>query len=739
MRIQTIKNSTSFRYISWLLIVLLLFSVTGCAGQGDSVRDGADRPDAAMLDTAETVPDIILPPDLPDMQFIVSPKYVSAETPNAQRIQSFCLSPDGSVFASMTAGEIVKFDIQGNVVKSYPAQTALFNIVMLGNTLYGYSYGESASIVALQTETGEVESFPITYQADQVRAMAGYAGKLLLLCAPVGSRDNATELVWYDLADASHSVSYLTDASHATANADTVMALSALGGGRVLLYGFDGKNYLMEMDMQSMGTGKKTYLDTLGVAGAVVQNQASGDLFFGSRDSAGISGVFADAPGKPAVVLEEVAPRGGNDLQFRDGYLFVLDSNTGILHRHTPVPPEKEAITLQIDQSFSFAYGTQRTVPGLSDWTRAYRTQTGNSANVRARFTNWDQFVAELASGSDHIDAFVISFERAYSNGLFDQGAYHPLTGESFESFYEQAFDWVSDELTLGDGSYWALPVYLDSEKIYYTPSKFAAYGLDVSLFDSFDSIIETAEMLKDKRRNGLCNVEITGTLSISYSQPYQYFATMDRDNTTFDTPEFRSAMHTLKRFYDFPNEVNWDDYLFRIIAPFAPTMHDVVFMMSSDDKAWGNAVWSTNPRDSELAAYEKMLALPLPKLNDDPDMPAIMDMDVLIINPNSKNKEEVLCFAECVAEALLSPVRADASAPQIPMLFENKDVYQNVYNVNSAQFESLYEYYSNGAVPTMPYDVIMYLYEYGIGEATEDDTIFAIERYMEMRLKEGP
>ena len=720
MHILPIKNDIVIRCVSIFLVVLLFVPFSGCTKQ---------EPDTGIVTDGISIvttpaPGIALPPDLPDMQYIIPDEYALDAA-----VYSFCLSPDGSVFASITGRTVLQFDVQGNVINQYPIETVLFNTVLLDGTLYGYAYDDGGTIVALDTETGEVQSLPFAYQADQIHAMTGSDGKLLLLCSPTGSLGGNNELVLYTVADESYVI----------VPSDTISALSPLDTGRVLLYGYDGKNYLAEMDMQRMAIGKKTYLDIIGAAGAVAQNQVSGDLFFGSRDSAGITGVFADTPNKPVVVWDEIAPHGSNDLQFRDGYLFVLDINTNTLHRHKVVPPAKEAITLQIDQSFSFSYLTERTIPGLSDWTREYRTQTGNNASTRAHFTEWDQLLTELASGSDKIDAFIINIEGANLHSIFDQGAYHPMAGGDFDQFYDKAFDWVTDTFSLGDGSYSALPVWLDADKIYYNPSKLNEYGLDVSLFDSFDTMMETAEMLKDKRKNELCNVIITGTLYISYSQPYQYFATKGRDNTTFDTPEFRSAMHTLKRFYDLPQEDGYEDYIFRIKAPLEPTLRDVVFMTVSDSWVQRMAHSSIiNPRMAEAAAYEKMLVLPYPKLNGDADMPSIVSMDVLIINPNSKNKEEVLRFAECAAKALLSPARADASEPPISMLFEDKDIYQNVYNADSAQFESLYQYYSNGVVPNMPFDVLMYLYEYGIGEASEDDTIFAIERYMEMRLKEA-
>jgi len=734
MRKPQIKKGAAKRCIALFLMGVLSFSVAGCEKKGD-----ADVADAAY---------VALPDDLPNMQFSVPQEYASADDFDECKIISYCISPEGMVFASLNTGGVIQIDTQGDVVKSYSVDAVLYNLVMLGGTLYGYAYvapgaaDENGAIVAVQTGTGAVKMHPFAYDATQVRAMAGYAGELLMLCTPdeetrKDTTDDATgrtfsseQLVTYNIAKESHTI----------IDSDAITVFASLGNGRVLLYGFDGKSYLAEMDMRSMEIGKKTYNDYMGNLSAVAQNTATGDLFFRTSGRAGVTGVFADMPSRQITLFEEATPRTCNDLRFRDGYVFVLDVTSGMLHRNKVVAPSKETVTLQIDQSFSDAYGRRVNSYGWSDWAREYRTQTGNNVSGVDRFSSLEQFVAELLSGSDKIDGFIISLADAYSLGIFEQGAFYPMQSDALDSFSDKAFDWVSDAMTLADGSYWALPVFLDAQKIYYSPSKMAEYNLDVSIFDSYDSTLATAEMLLDERKNGLCNAEIAGTLFMAYDMVNQYFITRGPENTEFDTPEFREAMDTLKMFYGTMRDENFD-YRFRIVAPFSPTMQDVVFTMNTDDMPYYNAVLRRllydEERSNEIAAYESMLVLPTPRLGGNADMPSIMDVDVLIINPNSKNKEEVLRFAECAANMLVAPVREDINAPMVSMFFEDKDVYQNVYNVGSAQFESLYQYYSNGAVQSVPMDVRNYLFEFGTGKATAEDTIFAITRYMEMRLKE--
>jgi len=680
--------------------------------------------------------------------------YGDIDDAGAYAIQSYCISPDGFVFVSVAMGDVIQFDMQGNIVKSHQVPVALYNLVMLGDTLYGYAYHvpeedetdhsheaheAQSAIFALHTKTGAVKQLPLEYKAMQVRAMAGYAGELLLLCVPYAERvdsttDEATgrkfmseQLVKYNIADGSHTI----------LDTDAVTALTSLGDGRVLLYGFDGKSYLAEMNIQSAAIGSKTYLDYLGNLYAITKNSVSGDLFFSSSDQVGLTGVFADMPSRLASIPGTAAPLTGNDLQYRDGYLLALDSVSGILHRNKVMPPAKEAVTLQIDKSFSRSHLTRRAI-GLDSWISEYRIQTGNNISTRSHFSASEQFIAALSSGSDKTDAYIISLSEAYAYGIFDQAAYHPLAGDIFDTFYGKTFDWVSDAMTDGNGEYWALPMFLDSYKIYYSPSKLAAYGLDVSIFDTYEAMLEAAEMLKEKRNNGLCNAGITGFLYLAFNQVNQYFIAKGLENTTFDTPEFRAAMDIVRVFMDPSHTDAYNDYAFTIVPPFQPTLQDIVFM-TEDDSALQYYAYSRHSYElsDELAAYESMLVLPYPKLNADASMPTIMEMDVLIINPNSKNKEEVLRFAECAAKAMLAPVRADASAPLVPILFKDKTVYQNIYNANSAQFESLYNYYSEGAVQNIPKDVVMYLYDYAWDRATMDDAIFAVERYMEMRLRE--
>jgi virulence-associated protein VagC len=150
------------------------------------------------------------------------------------------------------------------------------------------------------------------------------------------------------------------------------------------------------------------------------------------------------------------------------------------------------------------------------------------------------------------------------------------------------------------------------------------------------------------------------------------------------------------------------------------------------------SAFRDTSPISDEVfTLYDNLRILPIPNEYDTPNVISVME--VLIINPATKHTEEMLALAEHMMTEAMNPVRDSWTDPQLStMFFKDKSVYQNVYNKDSEQFDDLYRFYSNCYVPIIPTDLYSYINELAFGNATIDETVFAIDRYMKMRWRES-
>ena len=113
------------------------------------------------------------------------------------------------------------------------------------------------------------------------------------------------------------------------------------------------------------------------------------------------------------------------------------------------------------------------------------------------------------------------------------------------------------------------------------------------------------------------------------------------------------------------------------------------------------------------------------------------MQMSILFINPHSARKAELAQLVECIAESHLTPKLASILYPWTPIMMKDKTVHSDVYDIDSVLFNSLHEYNANSCVSWIPDDVNTYVESFMAGEANLEDTVFAIERYMEMLERE--
>jgi ABC-type glycerol-3-phosphate transport system substrate-binding protein len=438
-------------------------------------------------------------------------------------------------------------------------------------------------------------------------------------------------------------------------------------------------------------------------------------------------------------ILPDVSIFNGNDLVCKNGYLFSLFAGEGVIRRVKTAQPPPEPITLNIDVSQISGYAMYRDIASYIPGT--YAEDTGNYINNRYLFSDETKLTTEWASGAGNIDGILLHADMALGLGFLRQKAYLPITGEKADAFYRETFDWITD-LARQDNGYWMVPVMMDAQKIYYNPHKIEEFGLTIDIFDTYESIWEASLSLLPHRNGELSNVVFSRPLHYYYAPVYECFQQELTSEPDFDTPEFRAALEHFMFYTDRDiGEIIFGSMAFESKPPYGlPTLFDLVFSITQDSDAFqhGKDSGAYRAKGEIFTQYDDLRILPLPKENSgDPN--ATIDFAVLVINPSTQYPEEMLALAESIMDAAQNPPPRTkfTDPPMKTMFFKDKAYYQNIYNVDSEQFDDLYRFYSNCYVPVLPRDVYWYLTDLSSRKATIDETVAAVDRYMKMLWRE--
>jgi len=638
-----------------------------------------------------------------------------------------CSVGNGEIWVSTHSKQLINYDAAGNVLKTFATSKYIGELVYLNGVLYGSTGTE---LFTIDIDTGEMVSLEVGYAMDQIEDMVVFGDNLLLLCVPEGQRDMYRQ-IGSDLglnAKNCEVVAYEIETQTAAIyGMELVVRITPGANGNAQLFGYEtgGQVYTAELDASSKSLGRKTYLSISWLDDSIVCDSETDDIYWFDVTKKTLNAIFADEPGKVYPIMQDAELPGGATLMCADGCLYTLSvwtkadlSLDSTIYRRIITKPEVKA--LQIDVTFGGNYGVQ-----FALWERIsadYHGLTENMVSIESKFTSREQMITAILSGASDVDAFIMTANEAYAFGLPDNGCFTPLSGEAMSRFYDGTFDWIKEHFTVegSAGAYWAIPLDMDSTKIYYNQAKLAASRYTSAIFKDYQAFWDAGAELA---RSG--ETRFSGSLYMGYAPLWQYVSRGMSDSALLR----RAVSHTAASFAAadaasivervFPNgqeilkSVNFTDCVFAL----------------NDDLGVFSSV-----KSHALSGYA---IAPLPQIDSSMEAMNAMQMNILFINPNSTNKEALLQFVECAAKAHLAPKLASESQPWTPILLKEKSVYKNVYDINSDLFNSLHDYNSKGFVPTVPFEVEMYVEAFIDGEADLDATVFTIERYLEMLERE--
>lgn len=263
------------------------------------------------------------------------------------------------------------------------------------------------------------------------------------------------------------------------------------------------------------------------------------------------------------------------------------------------------------------------------DWLSGFAMENPDIAPVTVDgISSLQLFQQELLSGSDEIDLFFISSGSMYAS-ILEKGFYAKLSdSQVLTDLVAQYFPAIRDAV-IKDGELAAFPLSISPNYWTINATKWEEFGLGdypATMQELFALVKRWAEDYADEYPDYTLLETPMGLEGILSTVLEQYV--LEHESATepvnFDTPEFRSALEALESSRTYLSEENWNMPLIMTYAQY----------------------YGTGYNDSDLVT-----AYAPPAFSDTTPHMVGATLELCILNPNSKHKEEALRFIEYCAQ----------------------------------------------------------------------------------------
>ncbi len=345
----------------------------------------------------------------------------------------------------------------------------------------------------------------------------------------------------------------------------------------------------------------------------------------------------------------------------------------------------------------------------------------------------WEEMALKALAGDSDYDFLVLSTDMEQAAAIRDAYCYYPIPKGRISEYWENCFPYLRDAATY-EGDIWMLPLRCYTEGIVYREDNLAKYGLSMEDVTSYADISEMAEILYDSGETGKYSVTYpTERLLQEYLRLAQESGESKR--IEFDTEEFHAILDYMKSDLGMSAEyrnswiqIDFADYTY------LEEEHPELDAYELDRIRW--EAFLSNIFFEEVSAnviweYDKYIGLDgahvmgIPTFSGE-DMPSMVSADILIINPNSRNLDAVLDFAETMAKRYITDPACYISS------------VSSIYPQDTFSQE-LYQVYSDGEIVfKLPDELFSEYYEYCNGTYDDREQMLEeVERTVDIYLHE--
>ena len=267
---------------------------------------------------------------------------------------------------------------------------------------------------------------------------------------------------------------------------------------------------------------------------------------------------------------------------------------------------------------------------------------------------DWNELALKVLAEDRDYDFVIMTTDMAEATAIRDAMAYLPIPEEMIQTYWEECWPCVRQGAT-HEGDIWMLPLEIYARGLVYNEKNMEEIGLPVENIKTIKDLHEAAKLLYEYGKTGRYGL---ASLQDHLLQDYLWKARQE-NSFRFDTPEFREVMAFVRetyqdneysRSYINLNKGEWyeEDNLLSTVEREAVRRQRQAAKIYFEETG-ANTAWDLQ----KYVGLDGLRVCQVPGMTDQAENVQVSGT-FLVLNPNSKNKEELLEFVSAMSELYL-------------------------------------------------------------------------------------
>lgn len=667
---------------------------------------------------------------------------------NATEVAAFTVSLDSDLYVIEIGGLLTRYKSDGTIIQEYEGTGDFTAMCWNDGVLYAYD-AVKHQIVRFNIENGENKVIAENFEVDEVLKLVKAGEYLYALAVPDAHGNIEPGLNGYiDFGEILYQINIKTGAIKDTKE-DKIIAIYCASDGTLYYYAYRDDVYALFY--YNTKNGESTKLYDLSDAGYISAFVYEGDYFVCSDlENANIK-VIRLNDGMEEQLADKLLVISGNDMTYLYGNIIYFgyyadgkpnSFNSKYLGDINMHGQSDIAVTSDNADNSDSSTGIAIKDKGkivVSTSLRAYinpaavKQISGISTRIVDQSVHEEALLAEIMAGNPDVDIYITSSGGHVATGVKDKNIYIPLgNSEVIRSYMDKCFDYVADAMRSPSDDIWMLPLTLDGTAIWYVPENTEEFSINLEEFRYLDDFLSLSERMP-KTGSYAAYVDYAGSFAILLHNQYDIAYNDFKGKTVnYNTPLYKDIFDKM-----------WTGWVNYSQNPRHPLFRD------SRDDYKGELISESTPFDKSKLIYkwssigdhlnmsgislEGWRVLPMPRITSEVKGNAV-GMRCAFINPYSKNKELALEYLEAITKVPFDFNSANSAA----LLFKDKTMYADCYDISQPAFEDIYHIMQEGMLVETGFylngDIVD---DYQNGRLSLDEAVAAIQREAEMWLNE--
>lgn len=298
----------------------------------------------------------------------------------------------------------------------------------------------------------------------------------------------------------------------------------------------------------------------------------------------------------------------------------------------------------------------------------------------------------QLVEGNNDIDIFILNANTAFGDLLDEEGICYPLNSSKIISEEnEMMFDDIADGFKTESGSIWGIPCSYYMFVMAALPENMEKEGLSEDIFDDIFTMTDALKSLSLDDRNK--KVYIMGD-QYGFALMSSYIAN-NKGNTDYNSELFRNSFKVMWDGWVMYSQGGWGNHKLMGSGNRTVRINGKKTQLSTyklaryfdEETTLFNMVTEREILNEDILP-EGARIYPIPPISKEYKPECNVSM-VMVINPNSRHKENALKVLEAVTDF-------NHQTGQLGVIYENISDYPEFYETDSDFFKQIYEINKN-------------------------------------------